>query len=172
MILIAAADRNWAIGHGNRLLVSIPADMKRFASFTRGNTVVMGRRTLESFPGGKPLPDRVNIVLTGQKDYDAHGAVTVHSEQELWQTLSSTDPDRIFVIGGGTVYRQLLPYCHTALITRVDYAYEADTFMPDLDREPGWYLDTRSEEQTCFDLIYYYDTYRNRNVKPLPSGAK
>ncbi|MBQ9156696.1 MAG: dihydrofolate reductase [Eubacterium sp.] len=161
MKLIAAADKNWAIGRKNSLLVRIPNDMKNFRALTEGNVVVMGRKTLESFPGGQPLPRRVNIVLTRQADYQKKGALIVHSEEELRRKLAEYDSDRIFVIGGESIYRLLLPYCNTAYITRLDYAYEADTWMPDLDREEGWTLEEEGEEQTCFDLIYYFCIYRN-----------
>lgn len=166
MKLIVAADKNWAIGRKGNLLVRIPDDLKNFRALTTGNVVVMGRKTLESFPGGVPLPDRVNIVLSRQKDYKARGAVVVHDEKELWEELSHYDPERIFVIGGGAIYRMLLPYCDTAYVTRLEYAYDADTHMPDLDKEAGWHLLQRSEEQTCFDLIYYYDLYKNDNPEP------
>lgn len=168
MKLIVAADKNWAIGKNNALLVRIPNDMKQFRLLTEGNIVVMGRKTLESFPGGMPLPKRVNIVLTRQKDYDGRGAVVVHTEEELWDKLRSCDRDRIFVIGGESIYRMLLPYCDTAYVTRLDYSYEADTWMPDLDKDPEWTLTSRGEEQTCFDLIYYFHIYKNNNIRPMP----
>jgi dihydrofolate reductase len=167
MKLIAAADKNWAIGRNNSLLVRIPNDMKNFQHITMGNVVVMGRKTLESFPGGMPLPKRVNIVLTQQMDYNGRGAVVVHDEKELWEELKKYDSDRIYIIGGESVYRQMLPYCDTAYITKLDYAYEADTWMPDLDEEPGWTLTEQGEEQTCFDLIYNFNTYQNQHPKSL-----
>lgn len=169
MKLIVAADKNWAIGKNNELLVRISNDMKNFRALTEGNVVVMGRKTLESFPGGMPLPKRVNIVLTRQKDYNGRGAVVVHSEKKLWEELSGYDSDHIFVIGGEAIYRMLLPYCDTAYVTKLDYEYEADTWMPDLDEEPGWTLTEKGEEQTCFDLIYYFQTYKNKNAVWFPS---
>ena len=98
MKLIAAADKNWAIGKDGELLVRISEDMKNFSAMTTGNVIVMGRKTLESFPGGKPLPNRVNIVLTHKKDYNGKGAIVVHSEEELWEELSKYDTESIFVI--------------------------------------------------------------------------
>lgn len=160
MHLIVAADKNWAIGRNNELLVRIPNDMKNFRQLTEGNVVVMGRKTLESFPGGKPLPNRVNIVLTRQENYDGKGAVVVHSEQELREELKKYKED-IYIIGGESIYRKMLPYCEDAYVTKLDYAYEADTWMPDLDKEQGWTLAKTGEEQTCFDLIYYFTTYVN-----------
>lgn len=167
MHLIAAADKNWAIGRNNELLVRISEDMKYFRKLTTGNVVVMGRKTLESFPGGKPLPDRVNIVLTRQKDYDGKGAVVARDLDELRRELEKYDSSRIFVIGGGSIYRTLLPYCEDAYITRLDYAYEADTWMPDLDKEEGWTLARTGEEHTCFDLIYHFNLYKNTAWKKL-----
>ena len=134
MQLIVAADKNWAIGKNNQLLVRISNDMKNFRRLTEGNVVVMGRKTLESFPGGQPLPKRTNIVLTRQKNYDGKGAVVVHSEEELREELRKYDTEKVFIIGGETIYRMMLPFCTKALVTRLDYAYEADTWMPNLDQ--------------------------------------
>lgn len=164
MNLIVAADKNWAIGNRQDLLVRIPADMKMFRDKTLGHVIVMGRKTLESFPGGRPLPGRTNIVLTRQADYDGRGAIVVHHEEELREVLKQYDSDSIYVAGGGSIYRQLLPYCRYAYVTRLDYSYEADTWMPDLDEDPDWILKEKSEEQTCFDLIYYYTLYENQKV--------
>ena len=165
MNLIVAADKNWAIGRNQELLVRIPADMKMFREMTSGHVVVMGRKTLESFPNGLPLPKRTNIVLTNQRNYDGHGALIVHSLEELREILKQYSDDEIFVIGGGSIYQALLPYCKNAYVTKLDYAYEADTFMPDLDKAENWVLKEKSEEQTCFDLIYYFTRYENTNVQ-------
>ena len=161
MKLIAAADKNWAIGKDGELLVRISEDMKNFSAMTTGNVIVMGRKTLESFPGGKPLPNRVNIVLRHKKDYNGKGAIVVHSEEELWEELSKYDTESIFVTGGESIYHMLLPYCDTAYITRLDYEYQADTWMPNLDKEENWSIVEKSEERYCFDLIYHFTTYKN-----------
>lgn len=159
MNVIANVDKNWAIGLGNKLLVRIPQDMKYFRETTRGHVVVMGRKTLESFPGGKPLADRVNVVLTTDQGYQAEGAVIVHSEEELKKELENYRDEDVFVIGGGSVYRQLLPLCDKAYITKVDRAFDADTSFPDLDKDPQWKLTKVSEEQTYFDLEYVFTVY-------------
>ena len=159
MNLIVNADRNWAIGKDNKLLVSIPQDMKFFREMTTGKVVVMGRRTLESFPGGRPLKDRTNIVLTTDQAYEAEGAVIVHSMEELLEELKKYPADQVFVIGGESVYRALLPLCGTAYVTRTDQAYDADTWFPDLDADPKWKLTKTSDEQTYFDLEYYFTVY-------------
>jgi len=159
MNCIVAADRNWGIGKSGKLLVSIPEDMKFFRKMTTGKTVICGRKTLESFPGGKPLPNRRNIILTHQKDFAVPGALVVHTPEEAMKAAADEKPEDVFVIGGASVYKQLLPYCDTAYVTKIDYAYEADAYFPDLDLAPEWKMSVRGEEQTCFDLIYEFDTY-------------
>ncbi|MBQ3772896.1 MAG: dihydrofolate reductase, partial [Pseudobutyrivibrio sp.] len=111
MNLIVAVDKNWAIGKDNKLLVSIPDDMKFFRETTTGKVVVMGRKTLESFPNSKPLPNRVNIVLTRDAKYEAKGAVVVHSKEELNEELKKYNSDDIYVIGGESIYRLMLDEC-------------------------------------------------------------
>ena len=135
MKLIAAADKNWAIGKDGELLVRISEDMKNFSAMT--------------------------IVLTHKKDYNGKGAIVVHSEEELWEELSKYDTESIFVTGGESIYHMLLPYCDTAYITRLDYEYQADTWMPNLDKEENWSIVEKSEERYCFDLIYHFTTYKN-----------
>ena len=160
MNLIAAVDKNWAIGKDNGLLVSIPADMKFFRETTTGKVVVMGRKTLESFPNGLPLKNRVNIVLTTDYSYQVKDAVIVHSKEELEEELKKYNSEDIYVIGGESVYRLLLDACDTAHITKIDYAYEADAFFPNLDENPDWEIVADSEEQTYFDLEFYFLKYQ------------
>lgn len=162
MNLIAAADRNWAIGFQNKLLVSIPSDMKFFRETTGGKTVVMGRKTLESFPNGLPLKNRNNIVLTSNKDYRVKDAVIVHTLEELLEELKKYESEDIYVIGGESVYRLMLPYCDTAYITKIDHVFQADTFFPNLDELKDWEMTNSSEEQTCFDLEYTFTKYERR----------
>ncbi len=159
MNLIVNVDKNWAIGLGNKLLVRIPQDMKYFRAMTTGHVVVMGRKTLESFPESKPLKDRVNIVLTTDPDYLAAGAVIVHSVEELKAELENYPSEEIFVIGGGQIYRQLLPFCDKAYVTKVDRAFDADTYFPNLDEDPQWRMTKVSEEETYFDLEYVFAVY-------------
>lgn len=162
MNLIAAADKNWGIGYKNKLLVSIPSDMKFFRETTTGKVIVMGRKTLESFPNGMPLKNRTNIVLTSNKDYRVKDAIIVHTLEELHKELEKYNSDDIYVIGGESVYRRLLPYCDTAYITKIDHAFQADTFFPNLDEMENWEMTQVSEEQTCFDLEYMFTKYENR----------
>ena len=159
MKAILAADKNWGIGYNNHLLVSIPSDMKFFRQTTTGKVVVMGRKTLESFPNGMPLKNRTNIVLSGNQNYQVKDAVVVHSEDELMEELEKYDTDDIFVIGGESVYRMMLPHCDTVYVTKIDRAFQADTFFPDLDEMDEWVMTEESEEQTCFDLEYYFTVY-------------
>lgn len=159
MNLIVAVDKNWAIGKDNKLLVSIPDDMKYFRETTTGKVVVMGRKTLESFPNGKPLKNRVNIVLTRDPKYSVDGAVVVHSKEELDKELNKYDSDDIYVIGGESIYRLLLDDCDRAFVTYVDYAYDADTYFPNLDEKSEWNLAEESEEQTYYDIEFYFRTY-------------
>lgn len=167
MILIAAVDNNWAIGNKNSLLVRIPADQKFFRNETTGKVIVMGRKTLESFPQGQPLGNRVNIVLSSKADYKVKGAIVVHSLEELFEELKKYAPEDIFIIGGETIYRQLLPYCDIAEITKIDNSYEADAYFPNLDEDEEWELIADSEEQTYFDLEYRFLKYRRKNEAKL-----
>ena len=160
MKIIVAADKNWGIGKDNQLLVSIPADMKMFRQETTGKVVVMGRKTLESFPNGLPLKNRTNIVLTKNRHYDGKGAILVHSMEELLEEIKKYPSDEVYCIGGDSIYRQLLDLCDTAYITKIDYAYAADAYLPNLEERDDWKLCEESEEQTYFDVIYSYQTYR------------
>jgi len=162
MNIIVAVDRNWAIGYENRLLNSIPEDMKFFRETTTGGVIVMGRKTLESFPGGRPLRNRVNVVLTHNENCHVQGAVTVHSVKEALDYLSQFKSEEIYVIGGESVYRQMLPYCDTAHVTWMDYAYCADTYFPDLDADENWVKTADSGEHTYFDLPYEFRLYKRK----------
>lgn len=162
MNLIAAIDNHWNIGNDGGLLVHIPEDMKYFREKTLGSVVVMGRKTLESFPGKKPLKDRTNIVLTRDPDYRAQEpAIVVHDLQELLHVLSGYEAQgrEVFVIGGGSIYRQLLVYCDTAYITKVRISCEADTSMPNLDEDPEWMLQEVRQGGVHNGAEYQFCTY-------------
>ncbi len=160
MKLIAAVDSNWAIGYNNRLLVRIPSDQKYFRNETMGKVIVMGRKTLESFPQSRPLAGRTNVVLTRNPDFDVRDTVVTHSVEETLELLKQYNSDDIFIIGGDTIYRQFIKYCDEALITKIDHEYQADAYFPDLDRDDEWELTHDSEEQTYFDLEYRFLKYR------------
>ncbi len=160
MKTIVAVDNNWAIGKDNHLLVSIPADMKNFRKETGGKVVVMGRKTLLSFPNGLPLKNRVNIVITRDPDFQAPGAVIVHSVEEAVKEAEKYPGEDVYCIGGESIYKQMLPYCDEALITKINFEYEADSYFPNLDEMPEWTLAEESEEQTYFDLEYRFLRYK------------
>jgi dihydrofolate reductase len=162
MNLIVAVDKNWGIGCNNQLLVSIPADMKLFRETTSGKVVVMGRKTLESFPNGLPLKNRTNIVLTGNPDYQVKGATVLHTVEEVLEELKQYDDEDIFIIGGESIYRQFLPYCSVAHVTKIDHDYEADAYFPNLDEMEEWQITADSDEQTYFDLEYTFLKYERR----------
>ena len=159
MNLIVAVDRDWSIGKDGRLLVRIPADQQLFMRETTGKTVIMGRKTLESLPGGLPLAKRENIVLSKDESFRVKGASVARTVEEALELVKDKNPRDVFVIGGESIYRQFLPYCQTAHVTWIDYRYDADTRFPNLDEEPGWRLAQESEEQTYFDLCYYFRRY-------------
>ena len=159
MNLIVAVDKNWAIGKDNKLLVSMPQDMKFFRETTIGKVVVMGRKTLESFPGGQPLKQRTNIVLTRDKKFTAKDAIIVHDVDELLEELKKYNSEHIYVIGGESIYRQLLPYCDLAHVTKINHAYEADTYFPNLDEKDEWVVTGVSDEQTYFNLEFEFVRY-------------
>ena len=162
MNLIVAADKNWGIGKDNKLLVSIPSDMKFFRQETMGKVVVMGRKTLESFPNGLPLKNRTNVVLTRDKNYQVKDAVIVHSIDEVLEELKKYDEENIYIIGGESIYRQMLPYCDVAHVTKIDHAYEADAYFPDLDSDPEWEITADSDEQVYFDITYQFLKYERK----------
>lgn len=164
MNLIVNVSKNWAIGKGNKLLVHLSEDMKFFKSHTIGNTIIMGRKTLESFPSSKPLPNRENIVLSRNPEYAPEG-VTVYDSVEKFISEHGTS-DNIYVIGGETVYRALLPYCKTAYVTKVDAEFkDADAFMPNLDDLPEWEIESIGEEITEKDVTFRFVTYKNLSLK-------
>lgn len=161
MNLIVAVDKNWAIGNKGNLLVSIPADQKLFREETMGKVIVMGRKTLESLPSG-PLAGRTNVVLTRNEDYTRKGTVVLHSMEETLEYLKQFPTDDIFIIGGEEIYRQFLPYCDVAHVTWIDYEYLADTYFPNLDKDPQWHVTAESDEQTYFNLCYEFRKYERK----------
>ncbi|SET37297.1 dihydrofolate reductase [[Clostridium] polysaccharolyticum] len=161
MKLIAAVDSNWGIGLNNQLLVNIPSDKRYFKALTEHQVVVMGRKTYESLPGKRALENRVNIILTKAMEFQAKGFLAAHSLEELFGMLRQFQEKEVFVIGGQTVYEQLHPYCEEAYITKIEYAYHADRFCPNLDQQKGWTRIGISEEETYYDLEYYFCKYKN-----------
>lgn len=153
MTLILVADNDWAIGRNGDLLTRLPADMKRFREITTGHTVVMGRKTYESFPK-RPLPDRVNCVIS-RTCTDIEGAEAFGSIEEFLEYAKGVQ-DEIFVIGGGEIYRQMLPYCDKAIITRVYESFAGDTFFTDMDKLDDWEISEASDiiETNCHKIRF------------------
>jgi dihydrofolate reductase len=138
--------------------------MKFFRSETGGKVVVMGRKTLESFPGGQPLKNRTNIVLTKNPSYQVKGAIVLHSTEAVLEELKKYPTEDIYIIGGESIYREFLPYCDVAHVTRIDHAYEADAYFPNIDEMPEWELTGESEEKTYFDLEFTFRRYEKREA--------
>jgi len=163
MILIFAVDSNWNIGYDGDMLFKISEDLKRFRSLTEENIIIMGRKTFESLPDKKALPNRINIVITKDKDYQGEGATVVHSLEELFPLLKKLNPSndmKSFVIGGGNIAKQMIPYCNKAYITKIFKAFEdADTFIPNLDLDNEWRIVKESEVYRQEDLYYKYVDY-------------
>lgn len=156
MDLIVAVYDDWGIGRGGTQPVALSADRKFFWVTTKGAMVIVGRRTLADFPGGRPLPERVNVVLTRQNIQIP--AVTIcHSPQEA--TVLAKTAERAFVIGGGSVYRQMLPLCNRAYVTKVHATPVSDTYFPNLDEMPDWYLaetlQSGEEDGIAYEMCLY-----------------
>ena len=144
MQAIVVVDQNWGIGKNNDLLFSLPEDMKHFRATTLNKIVVMGSNTLKSFPGGKPLPKRKNIVLWpgGEEREDC---TVVQSLKQLSCTLKQYDTDDVFIIGGAMFYRTMLPYCSHVIVTKVDTDGGAQVFFENLDKREGWKMVSESD---------------------------
>lgn len=161
MNMIVAADKKNGIGYRGKLLVTIPFDQQLFRKETLGKVVVMGRKTFESLPGGRALEGRTNLVLTRNTDWNAKGAVVLHSMEEALEAVKAYPGEAVYVIGGESIYRQFLPYADRIHMTRIDYTYEADSFFPALSPEE-WKLTRVSDEQTYFDLVYDFCCYERK----------
>ena len=165
MNAIAAVSLDWGIGKDNDLLFHIGEDMKRFRALTTGGTVIMGRKTLDSMPGGKPLPRRRNIVLTRQADFAREGVEVARSPEEILRLTAGEDPEKVWVIGGGEIYRQLLPYCRLCWLTRVYARPESAVFFPDLDTLPQWQVLRSGAIVSDGTWDYQFIEYINRESK-------
>ena len=165
MICIVAADKNWGIGRNNRLPWRIPEELAFFKKTTMGSTIVMGRKTLESLPGGRPLLGRRNIVLSRDTTRNVSGVEFVQSIETL---LAITNDETVFVIGGGQIYEQLLPYSSEAYVTKVDGSYETDTFFPDLDKDTNWIVGSSFDSVTSETGITYQTfVYKNTSIRHI-----
>ncbi|MBQ9764639.1 MAG: dihydrofolate reductase [Lachnospiraceae bacterium] len=163
MNMIVAVDNNFAIGYQGRLLVQIPLDQQLFREMTKNKVIVYGRKTLATFPNEIPLAGRTNIILSEDKDYSVRGAVCVHSMEEALEYLKGYKTEDIFIVGGESIYKQFLPYCDTIHLTKIDYEYKADRYFPDITKSPEWQMTAESDEQTYFDVEYYFQKYERKN---------
>ncbi len=167
MKMIVAVDRQWGIGYKGDLLARVRADLMNFKKHTAGKTVVYGSNTLATFPGGKPLKNRENIILHPSVDFKVEGAIVAHSLDELFEILRAREnTENVYVIGGASVYTQLLPYCDTAIVTKFDKSYEKDVYIPDLDASDAWECREVGEKQvsdaetdTEGGLEFYFTLY-------------
>lgn len=164
MKAIVAVDKNWGIGKNNDLLFHLKKDMAFFRATTLNKVVVMGSNTLKSFPNGKPLKDRINIVLypNGEKREDC---IIVGSLEELFATLKNYPSEDIFVVGGAMFYRTMLPFCDTVYVTKVFADGDATVFYENLDNLPEWSIESMSEKETDGEYEIAFCTYVNKNVK-------
>ncbi|MBQ3729268.1 MAG: dihydrofolate reductase [Spirochaetales bacterium] len=170
MQAILHCDRNWGIGKRNDLMFHLPKDMKFFRITTTNKVVVMGSNTLLSFPGGKPLRGRTNIVLWPGGDENRAregGFVMVQSLPELFREIAKYPPQDVYVIGGAMMYHTLLPYCDKVLLTKVDADGQAEVFFDNLDKLDNWSMTYQSEPQDDNGHIIRFTTYENSNVLPL-----
>ena len=155
MNLIVAVDRNWAIGKDGDQMIYLSEDLKRFKALTLGHPVILGRKTLATFPGGRPLKGRRNLILSTNPSYSVENAEVLPSVEALLEIA----PQDAFVIGGESVYRALLPHCSTAYVTKIDAAFPADRYFPNLDEDPAWELKQQSEELEQDGVKFRYLTY-------------
>ncbi len=162
MNIIAAVDKKLGIGKNGELLVSIPEDMKLFREETVGKVVVMGRKTFESLPQGLPLVERTNIVITTSEDFKHDNVYVCHSVDEVLNKVKEYPTEDVYVIGGASVYEQMLPYCDTIHLTKIDYTYDADTYFPDIFKDGVWQETARSDEKTYFDICYEFVRYQRK----------
>lgn len=166
MNIILAADRNWAIGKDNELLIHLPGDLKYFKRMTTGKTVIMGRKTLESLPGGKPLPNRRNIILTRSADFKVSGAEVLNSVEDVLHLIKSgnLESDEAFVIGGADIYKQMMPYCDKFYITRIDAELPADRYFVDLDEVDDLKITWTGPIEEYKGTKYQYVLYERRTI--------
>ncbi|KUO70042.1 MAG: dihydrofolate reductase [Desulfosporosinus sp. BRH_c37] len=159
MKIIVAVDLNWGIGYRGNLLQRIPEDMKLFKQMTLGKVVIMGRETFESLPGKEPLKDRVNIVLSKNECFNNEKVTICRSLKELFFELEKYNSNDVFVIGGESIYSQLLSSCTEAYVTKIENKYVADKYFIDLDKSEAWKLISTSNLQKYENIQYKFVKY-------------
>jgi dihydrofolate reductase len=162
MNLIVAVDINWGIGNNGELLTSIKGDQQNFKNITLEKVVILGRETLNTFPGGKPLKSRTNIILSRDHNLKIENAIVVNSIEELLKSIETFNPNDVYVIGGQSIYEQLLPYTQTAIITKIQRSYSADKYFPNLDKLKEWELISTSENHVENDVNFTFNIYRRK----------
>lgn len=163
MNLIVAVNENWGIGSGNDLLYHIPQDMKFFRSKTKDNVIIIGRKTLESFPNGNPLKNRINIVLSTDKDYKKDDVIVVNSVEQLWDYLKAYQDKEIYLCGGEQIYKLLYNYCDTAYVTKIFDSKNAEKYMQNLDLEENWEIADTSPILEDGGYKFRFLTYKNNS---------
>ena len=158
MIAIVAVDKNWGIGKDGEQLIYIPEDLKRFKAFTIGNAIILGRKTMYTFPGGKPLKGRRNLILSRTPDFAPEGAEVFPGLEELMEHV--TDPDNTYVVGGASVYHTMIGQCDRAYVTKIDAEYPADCWFPDLDEDPNWVVESEGEWMEHEGVRFRYVNYK------------
>ena len=173
IIAILNCDKNWGIGKKNGLLFRLPLDMKFFRETTSGHTVAMGENTLLSFPGSKPLKNRVNIVLSGDPAHEYENVVNVHTFDDFLQAIRErANRKTVYVIGGASIYRQMLPYCSKVLLTKVNADGGAEVFFPNLDERDDFVLESASEPVMDGEYEIRFTTYKNLSPKRIRAKRK
>lgn len=167
MLAIVNVSPRWGIGNKNQLLVHIHADMRRFRTLTTNHTIIIGRKTLRTFPDGKPLKYRENVILSRDPSLHVEGAVVCRDLLTLRDAISGKDPDSVFVCGGESVYQLLLPYCSKTLVTMSEIEGEADRFFPNLNLLPNWILTDVGPFEREGETAYRFLTYTNTDIKKL-----
>ena len=158
MNAIVVVDKNWGIGINGGLLTHLPGDLKYFKEKTLGKTIVMGRKTLESFPGKKPLPGRTNIVITRDKSYEARDCIICHSMEETLERLRKCGSEDIFISGGAEIYKEFMELCDVFYVTKIDESFEADRYFPNLDEmglEVSWESEVQQEKGHSYRFLKY-----------------
>ncbi len=163
MFQVVAVDKNWGIGNDGNLLFHISEDLKNFRRLTEGKTVILGRKTLATFPKGAPLKNRRNIILSRDESYSVEGAEVARSVEDAAELLKNENTDNVVVIGGESIYRQMLPLCDTAVVTKIDAeAPASDKFFPNLDEDENWYLAEESEVKEENGIKFKFCTYKRK----------
>ena len=159
MNCIVVVDKNWAIGKDNDLLVHLPGDLKYYKEKTTGKVIVIGRKTLESFPGGRPLPNRTNLVLTSNPDYKNQYCTVCLGEDAMLKEIEKYPAEDIFISGGQSIYDLFLDRCDTVYVTKIDQEYPADRYFKNLDEDPAFKMTMESEIQEDNGTQYRFVKY-------------